>query len=205
MALREAVLVLVLLPGSLACERTDTDRSTGLRASAPATPARATAPEQTASRPVATCVVPLSSTPPPEALPAADCPPDPGASPALPRGRVRFPDAAGKPSVDVELARTDSHRQRGLMYRRSMGSDEGMLFSWANESHRSFWMRNTCIPLDLLFIAADGTIAGILEQVPTLDESPRRVPCPSAHVLEVNAGWSRAHGVEPGQRVEIDT
>lgn len=91
------------------------------------------------------------------------------------------------------------------MYRTSLGSDEGMLFSWGEEDVRSFWMLNTCVPLDMLFIAADGTIVGIVEQVPTLNTLPRGVPCPAQHVLEVNAGWTRQHGVEPGQKVEIET
>ena len=89
------------------------------------------------------------------------------------------------------------------MFRRALGSKAGMLFTWPEDDVRSFWMRNTCIPLDMLFIAGDGTIAGILEQVPPMNEAPRTVPCPVRHVLEVNAGWARANGVAPGQRVEI--
>jgi uncharacterized protein len=79
-----------------------------------------------------------------------------------------------------------------------------MLFSWTAESARTFWMHNTCIPLDMLFIAADGFITGILEQVPTLNDDPRGVPCPAAHVLELNAGWTRAHGVRAGMRAVIE-
>lgn len=123
----------------------------------------------------------------------------------LPMGRVRFPDAPSAPSVSVERAETDAMRARGLMYRTSLDADAGMLFSWHEEEERSFWMRNTCIPLDMLFIAGDGTIVGILEQVPTLNTLPRGVPCPAMYVLEVNAGWTRQHGVTPGQRIEIET
>jgi uncharacterized membrane protein (UPF0127 family) len=64
-------------------------------------------------------------------------------------------------------------------------------------------MHNTCLPLDMLFITKSGIIAGVLEQVPVLDDTPRGVPCPVAHVLEVNAGWVRAHGAKPGQRITI--
>jgi uncharacterized membrane protein (UPF0127 family) len=85
-----------------------------------------------------------------------------------------------------------------------MPDDAGMLFSWDDEQVRSFWMHNTCIPLDMLFIDADANIVGILEQVPTLNERSRMVPCPAAHVLELNAGWARAHGIEPGQRVKLE-
>jgi uncharacterized membrane protein (UPF0127 family) len=91
------------------------------------------------------------------------------------------------------------------MYRTTLPADDGMLFSWDQEQPRSFWMQNTCIPLDMLFIAGDGTIVGILEQVPTLNTLPRGVPCAAQHVLEVNAGWTRMHGVKPGQRIDIET
>ena len=92
-----------------------------------------------------------------------------------------------------------------LMYRTQLDADAGMLFSWDREQPRSFWMLNTCIPLDMLFIAADGTIVGILEQVPTMNTAPRGVPCAAQHVLEVNAGWTRQHGVVPGQKVSIES
>ena len=90
------------------------------------------------------------------------------------------------------------------MYRTDMPEDQGMLFSWQDERVRNFWMRNTCIPLDLIYITKDGFIAGILEQVPTLSDAPRGVRCPVAHVLELNAGWARAHGVQPGMKVTIE-
>jgi len=106
--------------------------------------------------------------------------------------------------VFVELAESGQDRERGLMYRTHLGKDAGMLFVWPDARPRRFWMRNTCIPLDMMFIAADGTVACILEQVPTLNDAPRECPCPASQVLEVNAGWARAHGVRPGQRVQVD-
>lgn len=118
-------------------------------------------------------------------------------------GFVDFADAPGRPRVAVELARTDATRTRGLMYRTSLPDDEGMLFTWPEERPRSFWMRNTCIPLDMLFVAGDGTIAGIIEQVPVLNLASRTVPCPAQYVLEVNAGWTREHGVVAGQRMVV--
>jgi uncharacterized membrane protein (UPF0127 family) len=116
---------------------------------------------------------------------------------------VRFVDAAQSPRITVELAQTPEQRSHGLMFRTAMADDHGMLFSWSEEQVQSFWMRNTCIPLDMLFIAKDGVIVGILEQIPTLNDRPRTIPCPVSHVLEVNAGWSRKHGVRAGQRVEL--
>jgi uncharacterized protein len=164
-------------------------------------------PEPDRATPAASagCVVPTPEKPPSRALPAERCPPDPlGAALVLPRASVIFADAPGAPRVRVERALTDRHRSRGLMYRTAMANDEGMLFSWEVEQVQSFWMRNTCIPLDMLFVAKDGTITGILEQVPTLNEAPRSIPCPVAHVLEVNAGYCRANGVRAGQRVRVE-
>jgi uncharacterized membrane protein (UPF0127 family) len=148
------------------------------------------------------CTVPFASAP--VASKATQCPKDPTGNLTLPMGRVTFVDAPDAPVVDVELARDDASRERGLMYRTSMAANAGMLFSWSDERIRSFWMHNTCIPLDLLYITKDGTIAGILEQVPTLNDAPRRVACPVAHVLELNAGWARAHGLQPGMKVKIE-
>jgi uncharacterized membrane protein (UPF0127 family) len=159
------------------------------------------APKQASQ--TAACVVQTPESPPPSTGPAAHCPEDMTGNFDLPRGSVTFADAEGKPRVSVELAREEEHKARGLMFRTKMPADEGMLFSWSNEQVRSFWMRNTCIPLDMLFIARDGTIVGILEQVPTLNDAPRSIPCPAAYVLELNAGWTRSHGVRAGQKVVI--
>ena len=89
------------------------------------------------------------------------------------------------------------------MYRQKLADDRGMLFVFGTPSIRTFWMHNTCIPLDMLFIDAEGWIAGIVENAPTLDDGPRTIGCPVGFVLEVSAGWSRRYGVVPGQRVDI--
>lgn len=91
--------------------------------------------------------------------------------------------------------------QKGLMYRTKMGADEGMLFKMGERKEQVFWMRNTCLPLDMFFIDDDGVIVGILENVPTMNEELRTVGCPSSWVLEMNAGWARKHGVRAGHRV----
>jgi uncharacterized membrane protein (UPF0127 family) len=90
------------------------------------------------------------------------------------------------------------------MFRTSLAEDRGMLFQMSERSVHAFWMHNTCIPLDMLFIAADGVIEGILEQVPVLNDDPRAVPCPARYVLEVNAGFCRRHSVKAGMRVRIE-
>jgi uncharacterized membrane protein (UPF0127 family) len=166
----------------------------------PAATTAAPAPTATFAR----CLEPLAAEPPEPAKPAASCPADPTGPLELPAGTIIFPAAPDAPRVRVEIARDDTSRSRGLMYRTSMPADHGMLFSWNDERIRSFWMKNTCLPLDMLFIAADGTIVGILEQVPTLNLAARSVRCPAAHVLEVNAGWARSHGVTVGSKVVIE-
>lgn len=149
-------------------------------------------------------MVPAPAEAPPVVPPASNCPADPTGLLDLEWGAVRFTDAPGTPSVRVELAETDDARMRGLMYRTSLDQDQGMLFSFPDRRRRSFWMKNTCISLDMLFIDRDGTIVGILENVPTLNLRPRGVPCPAAYVLEVNAGWTRSHGVFAGQHLDIE-
>jgi uncharacterized membrane protein (UPF0127 family) len=148
------------------------------------------------------CIVPLAQTAP--AVPPAagnQCPADPQGRFKLTRARVSIPDANA--SVDAELARSMAEGERGLMYRKAMGEDEGMLFYIDEKRIQTFWMHNTCIPLDMLFIDDDGTIVGIVESAPVLDDGARQVDCPSRYVLEVNAGWTRRHGVKPGQRLVL--
>jgi uncharacterized membrane protein (UPF0127 family) len=121
----------------------------------------------------------------------------------VPIGHVGFPDAARAPRLEVELMLTEANQERGLMYRQRLADDHGMLFAWSAPSVHTFWMHNTCIPLDMLFIDERGQVAGIVENAPTMDDGARSVPCPVPFVLEVNAGWSRRYGVVPGQRVDI--
>jgi hypothetical protein len=121
----------------------------------------------------------------------------------VPAGHVGFPDAAKAPLLEVELMLTPQTQERGLMYRRRLADDRGMLFVFGTPAPRTFWMHNTCIALDMLFIDVEGWIAGIVENAPTLDDGPRTIGCPVGFVLEVNAGWSRRYGVVPGQRLDI--
>jgi uncharacterized membrane protein (UPF0127 family) len=134
--------------------------------------------------------------------PAASCPPDPEANQKVPVVHVAFPDAP-QAAVEADLVSTAHDTQRGLMYRKSMPESRGMLFDLRVRSEHEFWMHNTCIPLDLLYVDDDGFIVGIVENAPTLDDTPRGVGCPSRYVLEVNAGWTRRHGVKAGQHITI--
>ena len=106
-------------------------------------------------------------------------------------------------ALDVEVASTDAESERGLMYRMNMGENHGMLFDLHTTKEQVFWMHNTCIPLDMMYIDENGVIVGILENVPVLNDEPRSVGCPSRYVLEVNAGWSRRHNVRAGDKVRL--
>jgi uncharacterized membrane protein (UPF0127 family) len=150
------------------------------------------------------CIQPLVEPPPPPEEPASICPHAPDEKPLVLRhGKVAVPEAKGAPTLDVEIADTPATEERGLMYRTKLGAEQGMIFVWPRESIRTFWMHNTCIPLDMLFVAKDGTVVGLLEQVPVLNDRVRQVACPAAYVLEVNAGWSRRHGVKPGMKLDL--
>lgn len=152
----------------------------------------------------ARCVAPLAETAP-ATPPKAEgrCPKDPSGNLPLAKAKVAFPDAPRAPAVTVELAESPDAIERGLMYRKQMAEDEGMLFRMGQRKVQTFWMHNTCLPLDLLFVDDDGFLVGVAESAPVLDDGIRSVPCPSAYVLEVNAGFVRRHGVAPGQRVAL--
>lgn len=108
---------------------------------------------------------------------------------------------AGERAFAVELADDPQERARGLMYRRAMADEHGMLFDFGAEQPASFWMANTYIPLDMLFIKADGTVESIAERTTPL--STRGVPSkgPVRYVLEINGGLSDELGIKPGDKV----
>ena len=110
--------------------------------------------------------------------------------------------ASGRHAFQVEVARNDAERAQGLMYRRSLAPDRGMLFDFARVQPISMWMQNTYIPLDLIFIRADGSIARVAENAEPL--STRTLPSgePVLAVLEVIGGTAARLGVKPGDRVE---
>jgi uncharacterized membrane protein (UPF0127 family) len=101
----------------------------------------------------------------------------------------------------VEIADTDAERAKGLMYRKELPEGRGMLFDFHHEQDVSFWMQNTYIPLDMIFIRADGRILRIAENTEPL--STRLIPSggPVRAVLEVIGGTARKLGIAPGDRV----
>lgn len=133
------------------------------------------------------------------ALPTCPTDPDKG-GPQLPTYTLSIPEA--KVQLEAEFVWKPQDSERGLMYRTSMPENHGMLFKLPRKD-QTFWMHNTCISLDMLFVEADGKIVGYLESVPILNDEPRSVGLDSVYVLEMNAGWCKAHGVRAGQRLVL--
>lgn len=100
----------------------------------------------------------------------------------------------------VEMARTAAQQERGLMFRRGLGANEGMLFPFDPPRPASFWMRNTLIPLDLIFIRSDGTIVRIATGAPR-SEAPIAVEEPVTAVLEIPGGRAAELGIAAGDRI----
>jgi len=106
-------------------------------------------------------------------------------------------------NVRVELARTEAERTRGLMYRNHLEPDAGMLFLFPQQTTLVFWMKNTLIPLDMLFLDRERRVVGIVENATPETETPRRVNGDSQFVLEVGGGLTRQWGITAGSTVEF--
>ena len=111
--------------------------------------------------------------------------------------------AGGQAEVAVEVAVTPEAQAQGLMYRRALADGHGMLFVFPAEAPHDFWMKNTFIPLDMIFIGADGRVIGIQANTTPLSTTPLGVERPSRYVLEVPGGWAARRGVAAGDRVEL--
>lgn len=108
---------------------------------------------------------------------------------------------AGPVTLTVGLAETADARQRGLMHRESLGADEGLLFNFEQERVVSIWMENTLIPLDIVYIRSDGTIAKIVTGAVPLSRRQNFSDVPVLSVLEINSGRSAVLGIAPGDLV----
>ena len=120
----------------------------------------------------------------------------------LPTEVIEVGSATGPHRYTVEIAANDQDRQRGLMYRTKMAADAGMLFDFHSPQPTAFWMENTILPLDMLFVRADGTIANIrADAVPYSRES---IPSagPVLLVIELNAGQAAKWGIRAGDKVK---
>jgi len=126
------------------------------------------------------------------------------ASPATAMPKVYVSTPQGEISVAVEVVATEATIERGLMFRQHLPPDQGMLFLMPQEKVWPFWMHNTLIPLDLIFIASNMTIAGVVENAEPRTDTLRQVSAPSLYVLEVNGGYCAAHKVSAGATVRFE-
>jgi hypothetical protein len=104
----------------------------------------------------------------------------------------------------VEVADTPAKRELGLQYRKELGNDRGMIFLFAAESPQTFWMKNTPISLDMIFIDRDRKIVGIVAQTAPYSLESRSVGVPSQYVLEINGGMAKRHGIRAGDWVRFE-
>ncbi|MBE0644685.1 MAG: DUF192 domain-containing protein [Bacteroidetes bacterium] len=111
------------------------------------------------------------------------------------------PDGAVRTIINIEIADEEASRTQGLMGRQHMAEDQGMLFVFPDEDYRSFWMANTPLPLDIIYVNKSNTIVTI--QRNTVPYSEESVPstAPATYVIEVNAGFSDRHGIMEGDKV----
>ncbi len=108
---------------------------------------------------------------------------------------------SGKIRLQVEVMRTADEQAKGLMFRQSMPQDNGMLFDFGLDRPASMWMRNTYIPLDMVFVKADGTVHRIEERTEPLSERTIASGTSVRAVLELNAGTSQRLGLKPGDKL----
>lgn len=105
-------------------------------------------------------------------------------------------------SIDIEVADNQEDITQGLMYRKSMDEDQGMLFLLEDNDFQSFWMLNTYLPLDIIFIDEQRRIVNIRANTTPLSTDPVQSTGPARYVLEVNAGYAQRHGLQAGDQVD---
>lgn len=120
---------------------------------------------------------------------------------ALPVVHITIDTRSGSQPFTVEVASDFESQRHGLMNRRELAPDRGMLFDFHNDASLSFWMKDTYVPLDMLFIRSDGTISSIARNAVPLSTTPIRSTEPVRAVLEINGGAASALGIAAGDRV----
>lgn len=112
-------------------------------------------------------------------------------------------DNAKRATVEVEIADTPDTRELGLMYRKKLDANAGMLFIFPAAEKAHFWMKNTVIPLDMLFADSDGKVLGIVANAPPYSEALLGGFDGTLYVLEVNGGFAASHGIVDGDHLEF--
>lgn len=128
---------------------------------------------------------------------------DPPTGPTAP-AIVLSPPGGAPMRIAVEVAHTDHQREQGLMYREALAPDAGMIFLFASDDEHTFWMKNTLIPLDMVFISSDLTVAGVVANAEPLTRTGRTIGTPSRHVLELAGGYAASHGIGRGTKVRFE-
>lgn len=134
------------------------------------------------------------------ACPGAEKPQKPEAGPA--RVIINTSKSESR-EFEVELARTGEQTRRGLMHRKSLERNKGMLFIMPYSDVQKFWMKNTLIPLDLIFIGEDMEIKGIIKNAAPESLSTLKIDRPSRYVLEINGGLCDKLGIAAGDKVKL--
>ena len=108
------------------------------------------------------------------------------------------PDGSRSADFKFEVAKSEAERRKGLMYRKELAANRGMIFVYPEDKVNSMWMRNTYISLDMLFLSVDNKVVGVIENVPMLNEEVRKVEQPSRYVVELAAGAAKANKIQVG-------
>ncbi len=122
-------------------------------------------------------------------------------------GELSFlkPDGAQIVKINIEVADDDASRQMGLMNRSFMSNEQGMLFIFDKEEPQAFWMRNTIIPLDIIYVNTKKEIVSIAEDATPFSDKSLPSKGPAIYVVEVNAGFCAQYGITSGYKVDFTT
>ena len=145
------------------------------------------------------CLLPLALL----GLQCASEPPASDPAPSFEDGRLAFVTPSGDTlaTIAIEIADTDAERQRGLMQRRSLGYDRGMLFIFEETSTDGMWMKNTPLPLDIVFVSPDSQVINIARRTTPFSEETIEPAAPRRFVVEVRAGFANEFGLTDSTRV----
>jgi uncharacterized protein len=120
-------------------------------------------------------------------------------------GELTFTDSLNNPKtkIDIQIANSDFDRELGLMYRKQMDENRGMLFIFPLEERQSFWMRNTFISLDMIFVNSAKKIVTIHRNTQTLSDQSYPSAAPAQYVIEVNSGYCSRHNINEGDKINF--
>ncbi len=121
-------------------------------------------------------------------------------------GALNFLDSNKKliSSIAIEIAETDLARAQGLMYREKMDADKGMLFIMEREEPQNFWMKNTILPLDIIYVSEAMKIVNISPDAVPYSEAQIPSEAPAKYVVEVNAGYAKQHNLKKGDIISFE-